>query len=78
MGLMGKEAASAIVEALELPIEPEDYISAFQQLVPHIFHNCAFLPGQLNCCLAKSFESLSISFFFCFLKHKNNLAQTAM
>lgn len=47
MGLMGRESACAIVQVLQLPIEPEDYMAALQEMVPLSFPSCEFLPGQL-------------------------------
>jgi len=47
MGLMGREAAVAIIKALELPIEPEEYMSSSQSLLAQMFTSCEFLPG--NC-----------------------------
>jgi len=45
MGLMGREAAVAIIKALELPIEPEEYMSSSQSLLAQMFTSCEFLPG---------------------------------
>lgn len=46
MGLMGREAAVAIIETLELPISPEDYMTSSQQIMGRMFPSCTFLPGQ--------------------------------
>lgn len=45
MGLMGREAAVAIIQTLELPIEPEEYMSSSQQIMERMFPSCNFLPG---------------------------------
>ena len=42
---MGREAAIAIIDALELPIEPEDYMSSSQQIMAEVFPSCEMLPG---------------------------------
>jgi len=45
MGLMGREAAQAIVDALNLPIAPEEYMSLLQDTCQDFFPACHFLPG---------------------------------
>jgi len=46
MGLMGREAAAAIVEALGLPMQPEEYMSASQKILARMFSsNIDMLPG---------------------------------
>ncbi|XP_046446184.1 pseudouridine-5'-phosphatase-like isoform X3 [Daphnia pulex] len=45
MGMMGREAAVAIVETLDLPIEPEEYMSSSQKIMSQMFPSCKFLPG---------------------------------
>ncbi len=46
MGMMGREAAVAIIETLDLPIKPEEYMSESQQIMSKMFPTCTFLPGQ--------------------------------
>lgn len=48
MGLMGREAAIAIVEALDLPISPEDYMFQLQETCQNFFPACQFLPGATH------------------------------
>jgi pseudouridine-5'-monophosphatase len=48
MGLMGREAAQAIVDALNLPIAPEEYMSLLQDTCQNFFPACQFLPGVLH------------------------------
>jgi len=46
MGLMGREAAAAIVQALELPIQPEEYMSSSQKILARFFSSeIKMLPG---------------------------------
>lgn len=48
MGLMGREAAQAIVDALDLPIAPEEYMSLLQDTCQNFFPACQFLTGVLH------------------------------
>jgi pseudouridine-5'-monophosphatase len=48
MGMMGREAAVAIVDTLDLPIEPEEYMTSSQKIMAQMFPSCKFLPGQLR------------------------------
>jgi len=45
MGLMGLEAAAAIVEALDLPISPQEYASSVQVVLKDLFPHSQLLPG---------------------------------
>ena len=45
MGLMGREAAVAIIQTLELPIKAEEYMSSSQQIMAQMFPSCHLLPG---------------------------------
>lgn len=45
MGLMGIEAAAAIVEALGLPMQPEEYMAQSQPIFEELFTDCQVLPG---------------------------------
>lgn len=45
MGMMGREAAVAIIERLNLPIKPEEYMTSSQQIMGQMFPSCKFLPG---------------------------------
>jgi pseudouridine-5'-monophosphatase len=45
MGFVGIDVAIAIVNALELPITPDEYIQAMQEIVGDSFLNSKFLPG---------------------------------
>lgn len=56
MGLMGREAAAAIVQALELPIQPEEYMSSSQKILARFFSSeIKMLPGLVNIPLYQSF-----------------------
>ncbi len=46
MGLMGLEAAAAIVEALDLPISPQEYASSVQVVLKDLFPHSQLLPGS--------------------------------
>lgn len=46
MGMMGREAAVAIIETLDLHIKPEEYMNSSQQIMARMFPSCQFLPGQ--------------------------------
>ena len=48
MGMMGREAAVAIIETLDLPMKPEQYMSESQEIMAKMFPSCKFLPGQAN------------------------------
>ena len=48
MGMMGREAAVAIIETLDLPIEPQEYMTSSQKIMAQMFPSCKFLPGQLR------------------------------
>jgi hypothetical protein len=61
MGMMGREAAVAIVETLDLPIEPEEYMSSSQKIMSQMFPSCKFLPGQLRVVRAHCLEYSLIS-----------------
>ena len=62
MGLMGKEAAKFLIEALEMPIEPEEYISTSMEIITTMFPLCQLLPGMLAmryyCINIKKFKML--------------------
>lgn len=61
MGMMGREAAVAIIETLDLPIKPEEYMSESQQIMSKMFPSCTFLPGQ------PSRNRLIFSIFVCMI-----------
>jgi pseudouridine-5'-monophosphatase len=48
MGFVGTEVAAAIVQALELPISPDEYLDMAQSVVHRMFPSCKILPGQLD------------------------------
>ena len=43
---MGRDAAVAIVEKLELPITPDEYTVASSEVLCKLFPTCKLLPGQ--------------------------------
>ena len=45
MGFVGKDVAVTIVNALELPITPDEYLVTMQKIVGELFLTCKFLPG---------------------------------
>lgn len=45
MGFVGKDVAVTIVNALELPITPDEYLNAMQEIVTELFLTSEFLPG---------------------------------
>jgi len=46
MGLMGREAAAAIVKALDIPMLPEEYMSSSQKILARLFSSSInMLPG---------------------------------
>lgn len=59
MGLMGLEAAEAIVKTLELPIEPKEYMTASQEIMSQLFSTCQLLSGQLSIQITNARHSLS-------------------
>lgn len=49
MGLMGREAAAAIVKALDIPMLPEEYMSSSQKILARLFSSSInMLPGVVN------------------------------
>lgn len=48
MGFIGRDVAVAIVEALELPITPEEYLSLVQEVLINVFPTSNLLQGQIS------------------------------
>lgn len=48
MGYIGRDVAMAIVEALELPITPEEYIQSVQEVLAEMFPKSNLLQGQIT------------------------------
>ena len=48
MGFVGKDVAVAIVNALDLPLTPDEYIEAMQEIVADLFVTSKFLPGFIS------------------------------
>lgn len=67
MGMMGREAAVAIIKTLELPLEPEDYMRHSQAILAELFHSCKFLPGQMSVAHLVAKRFISVDFFFSYI-----------
>lgn len=48
MGFVGRDVAVALVEKMELPMTPDEYLVATSEVLCKLFPTCKLLPGQLS------------------------------
>ena len=47
MGFIGRDVAVALVDKMDLPMTPDEYLASTSILLEQLFPTCRFLPGLL-------------------------------